>query len=527
MSREDEMKAQHLQYLEGRRPDFVSMIMNLNEYKNKGMTAKEYKQALNSMKKNYDMPDYFLGSVIDSGNAAYMESRKAKMEGSLMVPREGYGLGSKVIKAAKNLIQAKGRFNKRSEDQKNALFDINLEDLTEKEFDELMTQVLLEPEEVIELESKFNRNYQSKKYGDLNKSELEYLFTVNPLQESGSEKYDRIESEISFGDILPSPRKNKAKGSLMTPREGYAEGSFKGISPEEHIGAAFQLLEAGEYNSREAIAHAATQLSKAKNLRQLDRMKDQIETRALKYRFPNELKQKIKDFNVGDSSYEFFGKFLYGEDSRDSKAEGTLVGGQKKLDINKDGKISGEDFSLLRDRKEKGGMPVDTYPNIPPEEMAEAMASQLPDDEMEEEYIKYVMDESLNDEEQDYLAEALTKDPKLSDIMDKVITTAGEFSGAGEVDGPGTGVSDSIPARLSDGEFVFTKKATDQIGADQLQRMMDDAERAYDGGVQQLNVGGMPRKDEEDLEEGKYDMSKTDEEIRKLMIGANKMPSVQ
>ena len=204
-----------------------------------------------------------------------------------------------------------------------------------------------------------------------------------------------------------------------------------------------------------------------------------------------------------------------------------LVGGQKKLYVNKDGKISGEDFSLLRDRKQEGGMPVDTYPNIPPDEMAEAMASQLPDDEMEEDYIRYVMDESLTDNEQDYLAEALTKDPKLSDIMDKVITTAGEFSGAGEVEGPGTGVSDSIPARLSDGEFVFTKKATDQIGADQLQRMMDDAERAYDGGVQQLNVGGMPRKDEEDLEEGKYDMSKTDEEIRKLMIGANKMPSVQ
>jgi len=204
-----------------------------------------------------------------------------------------------------------------------------------------------------------------------------------------------------------------------------------------------------------------------------------------------------------------------------------LVGGQKKLDVNKDGKISGEDFSLLRDRKQEGGMPVDTYPNIPPDEMAEAMASQLPDDEMEEDYIKYVMDESLTDSEQDYLAEALQKDPMLSDIMDKVITTASEFSGAGEVDGPGTGVSDSIPARLSDGEFVFTKKATDQLGADNLQRMMDDAERAYDGGVQQLNVGGMPRKDEEDLEEGKYDMSKTDEEIRKLMIGANKMPSVQ
>ena len=112
--------------------------------------------------------------------------------------------------------------------------------------------------------------------------------------------------------------------------------------------------------------------------------------------------------------------------------------------------------------------------------------------------------------------------------MDKVITTASEFSGAGEVDGPGTGVSDSIPARLSDGEFVFTKKATDQLGADTLQRMMDDAERAYDGGLQRMNLGGMAASaDEEELEGSKYDLSKTDEEIRKLMIGANKMPSVQ
>ena len=213
-----------------------------------------------------------------------------------------------------------------------------------------------------------------------------------------------------------------------------------------------------------------------------------------------------------------------------------LVGGQEKLDANKDGKISGEDFKMLQEREKKAdgslmmpseGMPVDTYPNIPPDEMEEVMASQLPDNEMEEDYIKFVMDESLDDNEQNYLAEVLTKDPRLSDILDKVITTASEFSGAGEVDGPGTGVSDSIPARLSDGEFVFTRKATDQLGADNLQRMMDDAERAYDGGLQQMNVGGMPRQDEEELEEDRFDMSKTDEEIKKLMIGANKMPSVQ
>jgi len=169
------------------------------------------------------------------------------------------------------------------------------------------------------------------------------------------------------------------------------------------------------------------------------------------------------------------------------------------------------------------GMPVDTYPNIPEDEMDEALASQLPDDEMEDDYIKYVMDESLSDEEQDYLADALQNDSRLEDILEKVMLTASEFSGAGEVEGPGTGVSDSIPARLSDGEFVFTKKATDQIGADALQRMMDDAERAYDGGYQMKAVGGVM----EDEDPEKLGMSQTQEEIEKLMMGANRMPSLQ
>ena len=170
------------------------------------------------------------------------------------------------------------------------------------------------------------------------------------------------------------------------------------------------------------------------------------------------------------------------------------------------------------------GMPVDTYDNIPPEEMDEAMASQLPDDDMEDEYLDYVIGESLDDSEQQYLAQALENDPQLGNILDKVMTVASEFSGAGEVDGPGTGVSDSIPARLSDGEFVITKKATDQIGADNLQVMMDEAERAYDGGYQMKAIGGYMA---EDPEEQDSPLSQTDEEIKKLMMGANKMPSLR
>jgi len=152
--------------------------------------------------------------------------------------------------------------------------------------------------------------------------------------------------------------------------------------------------------------------------------------------------------------------------------------------------------------------PVDTYPNIPPEEMAEVEASQLPDEEMEEGYIEFVMNEALDEEEQSYLMNTLEADPQLSMIFDKVVETASEFSGSGEVEGPGTGVSDSIPARLSDGEFVVTKKATDQIGADNLQTMMDEAERAFDGGLMSRDSG---------IE---------DEEIKKSMVASNQMPSL-
>lgn len=169
------------------------------------------------------------------------------------------------------------------------------------------------------------------------------------------------------------------------------------------------------------------------------------------------------------------------------------------------------------------GMPVDTYPNIPPEEMDEAMASQLPDEQMEDSYIDFIMDQSISEEDQDYLAERLEQDSRLSDILDSIIVTASEFSGSGEVEGPGSGVSDSIPARLSDGEFVITRKATDQIGADNLQRMMDDAERAYDGGYQRKAVGGYMY--DQDFSEVSSPSS-IDEEIKKAMIGANKIPSL-
>jgi len=58
------------------------------------------------------------------------------------------------------------------------------------------------------------------------------------------------------------------------------------------------------------------------------------------------------------------------------------------------------------------------------------------------------------------------------------------FMGGGEVSGPGTGTSDSVPARLSDGEFVLTAKAVRgagggdrDVGAARMYDMMSQLER--------------------------------------------------
>ena len=84
----------------------------------------------------------------------------------------------------------------------------------------------------------------------------------------------------------------------------------------------------------------------------------------------------------------------------------------------------------------------------------------------------------LSSDEEQILEQALEQYPKLLEIISKM--TMKEFTGSGEVDGPGTGTSDSIPAMLSDGEFVFTAKAVKQIGVDKLRNQMKKAEEEYD-----------------------------------------------
>ena len=117
-----------------------------------------------------------------------------------------------------------------------------------------------------------------------------------------------------------------------------------------------------------------------------------------------------------------------------------------------------------------------------------------PDGEMEKEFLDFILDEALSPEEEDMLMSRLEQDEELAMLFDKVIDVAQEFAGSGPVEGPGSGVSDSIPARLSDGEFVFTAAAVEEIGADNLMAMMKEAEMKAEE-RQGLAEGGLPEEE--------------------------------
>ncbi len=101
-------------------------------------------------------------------------------------------------------------------------------------------------------------------------------------------------------------------------------------------------------------------------------------------------------------------------------------------------------------------------------------------------YVEGAQDEEnalgLTEGETEILSQAVSDYPELENILNKIGSTLGteEFTTEGAVEGPGTETSDSIPARLSDGEFVFTAKAVKQLGVDKLRKMMDKAEGDYD-----------------------------------------------
>ena len=200
----------------------------------------------------------------------------------------------------------------------------------------------------------------------------------------------------------------------------------------------------------------------------------------------NEIDERIVEIKteLGDERYM--------EDRR-----GNFKGGyQMKRKMYANGSLLEDDMAMMQEEE----MPTHTMPDgtVMPgathEEgemmMEESETPMESDSEMEDNNLDFIIDEALSEEEEDMLMSKLEQDEELSMLFDKVIEVASEFAGSGPVEGPGTGVSDSIPARLSDGEFVFTAKAVEEIGADNLMAMMKEAEMKADE-RQGMQTGGL------------------------------------
>ena len=188
---------------------------------------------------------------------------------------------------------------------------------------------------------------------------------------------------------------------------------------------------------------------------------------------------------------------------------------EKFPDLTGDGKVTQADILKGRGVFQVGGSIDD--------QMEMAMNQpMMPDEEMEDNYLDFIIDEALDENEEEMLMSKLEQDEQLSMLFDKVLEVASEFAGSGPVEGPGSGVSDSIPARLSDGEFVFTAKATEEIGASELMRMMKDAEAQADE-RQGMQIGGTMEEEESRVDQfGRpIDSNIARDELKKNMMSVN------
>tara|TARA_R110000851_G_scaffold312784_1_gene474148 strand:+ start:1981 stop:3189 length:1209 start_codon:yes stop_codon:yes gene_type:complete len=148
---------------------------------------------------------------------------------------------------------------------------------------------------------------------------------------------------------------------------------------------------------------------------------------------------------------------------------------------------------LQRGYAEGGEVDMDTTGSMLTPEVPLNFEDDMMSEDMMSEDMMMEDETGLNPEQEQTLAEAMSDYPELEEILDILGSTmeTSEFTGAGQVDGPGTETSDSIPAQLSDGEFVFTAKAVKQLGVDKLRKMMSKAEMDYNEGEEKQEYAQM------------------------------------
>jgi len=294
-------------------------------------------------------------------------------------------------------------------------------------------------------------------------------------------------SESGGKSIAIPKRKPKKMGGLLeddNERIGYASGSTDGT------GGVYDDFEKSNLTFIRELAELKTAKQPKKNMGE----------KAANFLFGDDLKSHIKaEINAKAKTARQMGFKEYTADYYNDKInaqahEITHRAMKDSKPLLETRQVRNEGGSLL-DNDMVMEEPATEQPMMEQPMMEQPQEDMLPDDEMEDNFIDFILDEALSEEEEDMLMSILEQDDQLSMLFDKVIDVAQEFAGSGPVEGPGSGVSDSIPARLSDGEFVFTAKAVEEIGADKLMAMMKDAEIKAEE-RQGLAEGGMPEEEE-------------------------------
>lgn len=202
-------------------------------------------------------------------------------------------------------------------------------------------------------------------------------------------------------------------------------------------------------------------------INRLEKEKEATDNITLKAKLNNEIKSLESKVRVKAAAGGYMDENQIAEETPLALSIGGAVEKERKdYQAYAEGDIV-EDESLLAPM----GMEDDTM-------MAETDMEMEAEDDMD--YDSILDTSALSEEEETVLDEAIEMHPELEAILPKLVAT--EFTEDELVEGPGDGTSDSIPALLSDGEFVFTAKAVKNIGVDRLRKMMKSAEESYDAG---------------------------------------------
>lgn len=222
-------------------------------------------------------------------------------------------------------------------------------------------------------------------------------------------------------------------------------------------------------NQKEVLDDTSTKSNIDNQIKKLKSMMTKVKAAAGGYMDENDISEQTPlALNIG-------GAVGRQEDRKDYQAyaEGDIVDDEAVIEDDTaiiEDEAYMEDGSLLRPT----GMDVEEDMLLSDDDM------ELVDDENNLNSESVLDTTMLSEEEESALDEAIEMHPELEAIIPKIVAT--EFTEDELVEGPGDGTSDSIPALLSDGEFVFTAKAVKSLGVDTLRDMMAQAEADYDAG---------------------------------------------